>query len=190
MSKTTRESYKKSKPTAKFLIYAEEFRSLPFRLEANVDLSHLRWISHRIQGVSTPGDVNTRDLANKIKHVCLEDLNVKGMMQNRKLANSIARQGFYEFRQRLTTKIVDNAGTAVLAMQWFPSSKTCHNCGYIHQELTLSNRTFNCPHCGTIIDRDLNAAIVLSQYGFVNQKTRVGCTRSYACELTEADLSG
>ncbi|MDY6807045.1 MAG: transposase [Cyanobacteriota bacterium] len=132
----------------------------------------------------------TTDLAGNIKHVCLEDLNVKGMMQNGRLAYSVARQGFYQFRQRLTTKIVANGGTVVLADQWFPSSKTCHHCGHIHQELTLSDRTFNCPNCGTTIDRDLNAAIVLSQYGFVNQKTRVGCTRSYACELTEADLSG
>ena len=125
----------------------------------------------------------TTNLARQIKHVCLEDLNVKGMMQNGKLAASVARQGFYEFRQRLTTKIVANGGTVVLADQWFPSSKTCHNCGHIHKELKLSDRTFNCPHCGTIIDRDLNAAIVLSQYGYVNQKTRVGCTRNYACEL-------
>ncbi len=87
----------------------------------------------------------TTNLAGKIKHVCLEDLNVKGMMQNRKLASSIARQGFYEFRQRLTTKIVASGGSVVLASQWFPSSKTCHNCGHIHKELTLSDRTFNCP---------------------------------------------
>jgi putative transposase len=140
----------------------------------------------------------TTNLAGKIKHVCLEDLNVKGMMQNGKLAASVARQGFYQFRGRttcspkaqLTTKIVANGGTVVLADRWFPSSKTCHNCGHIHQELTLSDRTFNCPHCGTIIDRDLNAALVLGQYGEVNQFTRVGCTRNYVCELNEADLSG
>ena len=129
----------------------------------------------------------TTDLANNIKHVSLEDLNVKGMMHSRKLAASVARQGFYQFRERLTTKIVTNGGTVVLADKWFPSSKTCHHCGHIHQELTLSDRIYNCPHCGTTIDRDLNAAIVLSQYGEVNQKTRVGCTRIYACELEGAD---
>jgi putative transposase len=132
----------------------------------------------------------TTNLAGNVKHVCLEDLNVKGMMQNGKLAASIARQGFYEFRQRLTTKIVASGGSVVLADQWFPSSKTCYNCGHIHKELKLSNRTYNCPNCGTIIDRDLNAAIVLSQYGEVNQKTRVGCTRNYACELEGADSPG
>lgn len=108
-------------------------------------------------------------LASKYKHIALENLNVLGMMQNGKLAASIARQGFYEFRQRLTTKIEGLGGSVVLVNQWFPSSKTCHNCGRIHQELKLSDRIFNCPHCQTIIDRDLNAAIVLSQYGFVNQ---------------------
>ncbi|MDJ0517175.1 MAG: transposase [Trichodesmium sp. MO_231.B1] len=91
------------------------------------------------------------------------------MMQNGKLAASIARLGFYEFRQRLTTKIVSSGGTVVLADQWFPSSKTCHNCGRIHQELKLRDRTFNCPQCGMRIDRDMNAALVLSQYGEVNQ---------------------
>ena len=58
------------------------------------------------------------------------------MMQNGKLAASVARQGFCEFRQRLTTKIVASGGTVVLADQWFPSSKTCHHCGHIHKELT------------------------------------------------------
>ncbi len=132
----------------------------------------------------------TTNLVGKVKHVCLENLNVKGMMQNGKLAASIARIGFYEFRQRLTTKIVNSGGTVVLADQWFPSSKTCHNCGYINQELKLKDRTFDCPHCGMKIDRDLNAAFVLSQYGEVNQKNRVGCTRIYACELEEADRPG
>ena len=106
------------------------------------------------------------------------------------LRASVARQGFCEFRQRLTTKIVASGGTVVLADQWFPSSKTCHHCGHIHKELTLSDRTYNCLNCGTVIDRDLNAALVLSQYGEVNQKTRVGCTQSYACELEGADSPG
>ncbi|NEQ77031.1 MAG: IS200/IS605 family element transposase accessory protein TnpB [Okeania sp. SIO2C9] len=114
----------------------------------------------------------TTKLVGKVKHVCLESLNVKGMMQNGKLAASIARLGFYEFRQRLTTKIVSSGGTVVLADQWFPSSKTCHNCGCINQELKLKDRTFNCPHCGMRIDRDLNAALVLSQYGEVNENAR------------------
>ncbi|NEO57574.1 MAG: transposase [Okeania sp. SIO3B5] len=114
----------------------------------------------------------TTNLVTQVKHVCLESLNVKGMMKNGKLAASIARQGFYQFRQRLTTKIVSSGGTVVLADQWFPSSKTCHNCGCINQELKLKDRTFNCPHCGIRIDRDLNAALVLSQYGEVNENAR------------------
>ncbi|OZH53241.1 hypothetical protein AFK68_18920 [Hydrocoleum sp. CS-953] len=111
-------------------------------------------------------------------------------MQNGKLAASIARLGLYQFRQRLTTKIVSSRGTVVLAPLWFPSSKTCHNGGRINQQLKLKDRTFNCPHCGMRIDRDLNAALVLSQYGDINQSSRVGCTRIYACELEEADRPG
>ncbi|WP_293137601.1 transposase [Okeania sp. SIO3I5] len=132
----------------------------------------------------------TTELASYYKHICLENLNVKGMMQNGKLAASIARLGFYEFRQRLTTKIVASGGSVVLAPLWFPSSKTCHNCGHINSDLKLSDRIYNCPNCGTVIDRDLNAAIVLSQYGEVNQKARVGCTRIYACGLEGADSPG
>ena len=132
----------------------------------------------------------TTKLVTQIKQVCLESLNVKGMMQNTKLAASIARLGLYEFRQRLTTKIVSSGGTVVLADQWFPSSKTCHNCGCINQELKLKDRTFNCPHCGMRIDRDLNAALVLSQYGEVNQENREGCARIYACELEEGGRPG
>ncbi|WP_293124165.1 transposase [Okeania sp. SIO1I7] len=132
----------------------------------------------------------TTELASYYKHICLENLNVKGMMQNGKLAASIARLGFYQFRQRLTTKIVASGGSVVLADQWFPSSKTCHNCGHITRDLKLSDRIYNCPNCGTVIDRDLNAAIVLSQYGEVNQKARVGCTRIYACGLEGTDSPG
>ncbi|NER08457.1 MAG: transposase [Okeania sp. SIO3C4] len=67
------------------------------------------------------------------------------MMKNGKLAASIARIGFYQFRQRLTTKIVSSGGTVVLADQWFPSSKTCHSCGRINQELKLKDRTRELP---------------------------------------------
>ncbi|NEQ36262.1 MAG: transposase [Okeania sp. SIO3I5] len=84
----------------------------------------------------------------------------------------------------MTTKIVTNGGTVVLAMQWFPSSKTCHHCGHIHCCINIiAIASIIVLRKGTTIDRDLNAAIVLSQYGEVNQKTRVGCTRIYACEL-------
>ncbi|NEO58239.1 MAG: transposase [Okeania sp. SIO3B5] len=106
------------------------------------------------------------------------------------MQHHIARKGFYEFRQRLTTKIVSSCGTVVLTDQWFPSSKTCHNCGRINQKLKLKDRTFDCPHCGMKIDRDLNATLVLSQYGEFNEKNRVGCARIYACELEEGSLPG
>ena len=57
-------------------------------------------------------------------------------------------------------------------------------------ELKLKDRTFDCPYCGMRIDRDLNAALVLSQYGEVNQSSREGCARIYACELEEGGLPG
>ena len=108
----------------------------------------------------------TTNLVSKAKHVCLESLNVEGMMQNGKLAALIARQGFYQFRQRLTTKIVGRSGTIVLADQWFPSSKTCHSCGCLNKELKLKDPTFNFPNCGMKIDRDLKCGSgVISVWG-------------------------
>jgi putative transposase len=95
--------------------------------------------------------------------VVIEDLNVSGMMANRKLAKAIADMSFFEFRRQLTYKCELYGSKLVVVDRWFPSSKTCSNCGTKKETLALSERVFNCSHCDCIIDRDLNAAINLSK---------------------------
>ncbi|MCU0541302.1 MAG: transposase [Oscillatoriaceae cyanobacterium Prado104] len=95
--------------------------------------------------------------------VVIEDLNVSGMLANRKLAKSIQDMGFYEFRRQLTYKCKLYGSKLVVVDRWFPSSKTCSCCGVKKETLGLSERVFECSHCGFVIDRDLNAAINLSR---------------------------
>lgn len=97
------------------------------------------------------------------KRIVIEDLNVKGMMSNHKLARSIQLSKFYEIRRQLMYKCKNNNIELVVANRWFPSSKTCSECGSIKRDLKLKDRVYRCPQCGTTIDRDLNAAINLSR---------------------------
>lgn len=97
------------------------------------------------------------------ERIVIEDLNVKGMMSNHKLARSVQTSKFYEIRRQLMYKCENNNIELVVADRFYPSSKTCSSCGKIKDDLKLKDRVYRCPHCGTIIDRDLNAAINLSR---------------------------
>lgn len=96
--------------------------------------------------------------------IVIEDLNIKGMMKNKHLSESIGKQGLYEITKQLEYKCKYKGIELVKADRWYPSSKTCSNCGHINKDLKLSDRTYICPECGTVIDRDLNAAINLANY--------------------------
>jgi len=100
----------------------------------------------------------TTYLAKTFKLIKIEDLNVKGMMANHKLAGAISDLGFYEFKRQLDYKCKMYGSKLVLVDQWFPSSKICSNCGN-KKDMPLSVRTYDCPACGISIDRDLNASI-------------------------------
>jgi putative transposase len=93
----------------------------------------------------------------------IEDLNVRGMMSNHKLARSVADMSFFEFRRQLEYKAETNGVKIVVADRWFPSSKTCSSCGAVKSELSLSERTYHC-ECGFVCDRDVNAAINLRNH--------------------------
>jgi putative transposase len=93
----------------------------------------------------------------------IEDLNVRGMMANHKLARSIADMSFFEFRRQLEYKAKVAGANVIVADMWFPSSKTCSKCGIVKDELKLSERRYVC-ECGTELDRDVNAAINLKNY--------------------------
>lgn len=122
----------------------------------------------------------TTYLAKNHGMVVIEDLNVSGMMANRKLAKAVQNMGFYEFRRQLEYKTKLYGSSLVVADRWMPSSKTCSNCKVKKEVLSLSERVFNCEHCGFSLDRDLNAAI--------NLKNAVSHTVS-ACGLDSADTS-
>ena len=107
----------------------------------------------------------TSKLVNENQIICIEDLNVKGMMSNHKLAKSIQELSLYEFRRQLEYKCNWYGRRLVIINQFYPSSKTCHNCGYIYKDLKLSEREWICPHCGKLIDRDYNASLNILDEG-------------------------
>lgn len=100
----------------------------------------------------------TTYLAKTFKLIKIESLNVKGMMVNHKLAGAISDLGFYEFKRQLDYKCRMYGSLLVLVDQWFPSTKTCSNCGS-KKDMPLSVRTFDCPACGISLDRDFNASV-------------------------------
>jgi putative transposase len=103
----------------------------------------------------------TTHLSKNHAEVVIEDLNVKGMSQNHKLASAILDGGFYEFKRQLTYKCDWYGSTLTIAPRFYPSSKTCSNCQNVKSDLTLKDRIYHCDCCGHAIDRDLNAAINL-----------------------------
>ena len=96
--------------------------------------------------------------------ICIEDLNVSGMMKNRHLSKAVQEQCFYEFRRQIEYKSVWNNIPVIIADRFFPSSKLCSCCGMIKKDLKLSDRIYKC-ECGNVIDRDYQAALNLKRYG-------------------------
>ncbi|WP_338755229.1 RNA-guided endonuclease TnpB family protein [Moraxella lincolnii] len=108
----------------------------------------------------------TTQLVKSYDVICLENLNVKGMVKNRKLARSIHDLGFYEFKRQLIYKANQWGKTIKELDRFYPSSKTCSNCGFImaKENLTLAVRHWICPSCHANHDRDINASInILNQ---------------------------
>ena len=107
----------------------------------------------------------SRELTDKHNTICLETLNVKNMVKNRKLAKVISDASWSSFITKLEYKIVENQGCIVKIDRFYPSSKTCSNCGCVKDKLLLSERIYHCEECGITIDRDLNASINILKTG-------------------------
>lgn len=97
----------------------------------------------------------------KPSFIGIEDLNVSGMMKNRHLSKAVAQQKFFEFKTKLINKCKENNIELRIVDRWYPSSKTCHNCGHIKKDLKLKDRTYICSECGYVEDRDINASLNL-----------------------------
>ena len=97
--------------------------------------------------------------------ICMEDLNVKGMVKNHNLAESICEMNFGEFRRMLEYKAQWYNRKMVFVDRFYPSSKMCHNCGCINKNLTLKDRQWICPQCGNMVERDYNAALNILDKG-------------------------
>lgn len=108
--------------------------------------------------------ITTALVKTKPEYIVIEDLNVSGMMKNRHLSKAVMNQKFYEFRRILTYKCSLYGIPLFIADRFYPSSKTCSECGHIKKDLKLKDRTYICPECGIVLDRDLNAAINLREY--------------------------
>ena len=107
----------------------------------------------------------TSEIVNrKPRFICIEDLNVSGMMKNRHLSKAVQNQGFFEFRKQLEHKCSDKGIQLIVADRFYPSSKLCSCCGNIKKDLKLSDRVYRC-ECGNMIDRDFQASINLKAYG-------------------------
>jgi putative transposase len=97
--------------------------------------------------------------------IFVEDLNIAGMLKNRRLSKSLADAAMGKILNMLAWKCEEHGVTFQTVSRWFPSSKTCHVCDCINHTLTLSDREWTCSHCGTWHDRDINAARNIQREG-------------------------
>lgn len=140
-------SYQKTKNIAKI---EKKIKRLHSKLQ-HIRLNHIHKATNKM--------VKTKPL-----RVVMEDLNVRGMMKNRHLSKAIAEQGFYTFVTQMKYKCEMYGIEFIQIPRFYPSSKTCSNCGTIKKDLKLSDRTYKC-ECGFTCDRDKNASYNLANYG-------------------------
>ena len=107
----------------------------------------------------------SRKIVNENQVIVSEDLNVKGMLKNHKLAKSIQDASFSSFCSMISYKANEQHRQYVKIGTFYPSSKLCHCCGFNYNCLKLDERFWTCPECGTYLDRDENAAINILNEG-------------------------
>ena len=123
-------------------------------------------VNHRLSNIRNDylHQTTTEIVNRKPRFICIEDLNVSGMMKNKHLSKAVQCQGFYEFHRQLEYKCKDKGIQLIVADRFYPSSKLCSCCGNIKKDLKLSDRIYKCD-CGNVIDRDFQAALNLKAYG-------------------------
>lgn len=135
-------------------------KSATYSANINKQVKKVQALHLRLTNVKT--DYLNKVVAELVKtkpaFIAIEDLNVRGMMQNRHLARAVAGQKFYEFRTKLTAKAKQRGIEVRVVDRFYPSSKLCSCCGVIKPDLKLSDRVYTCSSCGTELDRDFNAS--------------------------------
>lgn len=121
----------------------------------------------------------------QVRTICIEDLNVKGLVRNHRLAGSISDASFGLFRTLLEYKCKWYGVNLVVIGRFAPSSKTCRKCGYVYKGLKLSERSWKCPECGTHHDRDFNAACNIKEFGLKALPTERGEVKPVDCPLVD-----
>ena len=124
-------------------------------------------MNHRLTNIRTNHIQQTTSeiVKREPSFIVMEDLNVKGMMKNKHLARAVQEQKLAEFYRIMRYKSDWNGIKFITADRFFASSKLCSVCGNKKKDLKLSDRTYYCEHCGTVIDRDFNASVNLYKYG-------------------------
>lgn len=132
----------------------------------------------------------TNQLLNENQVIVIESLNVKGMMQNHKLAKSIQELSLYRFKEMLRYKSDWHGNSIVEIDRFYPSSKLCSVCGYKKDDLRLKDRKWACPDCGSIHHRDINAAINILNEGkrLLNNKIPIRCGKLMPLESSDCTL--
>lgn len=139
------------------------------RLEGKKKSKNYRKLSVRLSNAQRKVANMRRDFTQKVTtilathytHIALENLNVKGMVRNHRLAQSVSDVAFGELCRQIEYKSLLNGMKVLKADRFYPSSKTCSRCGHIKHDLKLSDRTYHCDKCGAVIDRDYNASLNL-----------------------------
>jgi putative transposase len=148
----------------------ESLKKLPNNLKGVATRQNIRKQTLKVQRLYHRLDCIRTDYINKViselvrtkpMWITLENLNIREMMKNRHLSKAIAQQKFFEFRTKLTAKCEEYGIELRFVDRFYPSSKTCHNCGCIKSNLKLSDRIYICPECGYTADRDFNASLNL-----------------------------
>ena len=130
----------------KNIIKLERQIKLIYRSLRNIRINHIRkFVSELVK--------------KQPQYIAIEDLNVKGMMKNKHLAKDVANCSFYTIREQLIRKATERSIEVRLVDRFYPSSKTCSNCGSYKKDLKLNQRVYHCNTCQEKVDRDLNAAI-------------------------------
>ena len=148
------ESYKKQNKSLKGVATRQNIQKQKLKVQK---------LHQRLENIRTDyiNKVISELVKTKPMWITIEDLNVLGMMKNRHLSKAVFQQKFYEFRTKLLAKCNEYGIELRIVDRFYPSSKTCHNCGCVKPDLRLSDRTYHCCECGYTEDRDYNASLNL-----------------------------